>query len=169
MLALLIAAHLWIIIALHLAGQSPPAAGETFMQVHFIAEAAPEPPLPKPPLRRAAAPRDIVPSAPTSSDAAAPPRAAQSLSLFGLDGSIRMPVASPFVPTQLAAGEELMHRGHNIVHCRTTQFARAYKRDESLGDEISRKYLVWIGLYNRDVIEARAARRRAEAASACDQ
>jgi hypothetical protein len=89
--------------------------------------------------------------------------------LFNPDGSIRIPSEPPLharTPQQLSA--ELMQRGHNILHCRQSRFASGYKRDESVGDEIARKYLVWIGLYNADFVERKAAQRQADAAAACD-
>ena len=56
-----------------------------------------------------------------------------------------------------------MQRGHNPLHCRKTRFAGGYKRDESMGDEIARKYLVWIGMYNP------ATEEKGEAARGCSR
>ena len=168
--------QLSILVAWRTVMQEHPPSAETIIQVRFLEPDAAEPPLPNPPSRNvdAAVHRVVRTVAPATS--AAPARvesadpAIDSSALFNPDGSIRMPAeAAASAPTPQDVAAELMHRGHNIVHCRTTRFARAYKRDESLGDEISRKYLVWVGLYNRDVVEARAERKRAEAAAACDE
>ncbi len=60
-----------------------------------------------------------------------------------------------------------MARGHNILHCRRTMFSGTYRKDESLGDRIARKYLAWIGLYGEAAAE-RLAKRTAQAIDACD-
>ncbi|GEM_PF-635635 len=97
--------------------------------------------------------------------------------LYNPDGSLRLDLAprgapARTVPTRpladdIAAGKALMQRGHNIVRCRRTAFADAYRPDESAGDEVSRKYLSWIGLYNPHSAQ-KSAERRAEARGACD-
>jgi hypothetical protein len=174
-LALLLLLHLVMLAGLRDAMRVRATVDETPIEVRLIPADTPEPPSPRPPPRLStAAPRrparlttavpDAQPKgAPTDATATAP------LVLFNPDGSARLPAAAALpAPTKREIAAELMHRGHNIVHCRATRFSRSYKRDESLGDEISRKYLVWIGLYNRKVVEARAERRRAEAAAACD-
>jgi hypothetical protein len=167
--------HLALLIGLRDAMRPGPANEETFIEVRFLAAGEPEPPLPQTPRRDVAAaqssPRRTANSDPPAAAPvdAMPERAASALMLFNPDGSVRLPDAAALpAPTAAALAAELMHRGHNIVHCRTTRFAGVYARDESLGDEISRKYLVWVGLYNRAIVEARAARRRAEAIAACD-
>ena len=92
------------------------------------------------------------------------------LQLFNADGSVRLPDAVPRLgkSTSQQLGAELMQRGHNVLHCRQTRFASGYERDESAGDGIARKYLSWVGLYNTEFVERQAARRAADAATACD-
>jgi hypothetical protein len=111
----------------------------------------------------------VIAAAPSVAPAAAPSEIAVSPQLFNPDGSIRIPSEPRLhtrTPLQLSA--ELMQRGHNILHCRQSRFASGYKRDESVGDGIARKYLVWIGMYNADFVERKAAQRQADAAAACD-
>ena len=92
--------------------------------------------------------------------------------LYNPDGSLRVPHAAPATPRDplaqgMQAAAELAARGHNVVRCRPTRFAGAWKPDESVGDEVARKYLGFIGLYNPHSA-ARTAERAAEATAACD-
>lgn len=100
-----------------------------------------------------------------------------ALNLFNADGSVRMPKATTRIgPEPLAnpqeAGKarwaEIQSRGENPLDCQRTRFAGAFRRDESLGDEISRKYLKWIGLADGAGIAERAADKARRAADGCD-
>jgi hypothetical protein len=102
---------------------------------------------------------------------------APAVQLFNPDGSIRLaapalaPPKSEHVNPQEAAKArwaEMEKRGENPLDCKRTRFARAFKRDESVGDEVSRKYLKWIGLGDGEAIEHRAEQREARAEEGCD-
>jgi hypothetical protein len=95
--------------------------------------------------------------------------------LFNTDGSLKLaaPTLAPRAPVnpQEAAKQrwaEMEKRGDNPLDCKRTRFARAFKRDESLGDEVSRKYLKWIGLGDGEAIQHRAEQREQRAAEGCD-
>jgi hypothetical protein len=95
--------------------------------------------------------------------------------LFNPDGSIRLatpPVApKPSSNPQEAAKQrwaEIEKRGDNPLDCKQTRFARAFKPDMSLGDEVSSKYLKWIGLGDPEAIRHRAEKRAERAAEGCD-
>jgi hypothetical protein len=100
-----------------------------------------------------------------------------ALKLFNADGSLRMPKATTRIgpmpidnPREAgkARWAEIERRGENPLDCQRTRFAGAFKRDESLGDEVSRKYLKWIGLADGAGIAERAAQREGRAAAGCD-
>lgn len=102
---------------------------------------------------------------------------APAVQLFNPDGSIRLgepalapPKAEPANPQEAAKARwaEIEKRGDNPLDCKRTRFARAFKRDESLGDEASRKYLKWIGLGDGEAIQHRAEQREERAAEGCD-
>lgn len=125
------------------------------------------------PARREAPARPVAPAAPTSQpgevDAVvATPR------LYNADGSLIVPrgdvEAKPRTALEqgFAAAAELHSRGHNVVRCRRTRFAGAWKPDESVGDQVSRKYLSYIGMYNPHSA-AKAAERASDATEACDE
>lgn len=63
-----------------------------------------------------------------------------------MDGSIRLPSKS--AQTRDTGVADMRH--FQSQPCRGTRFAYSYKRgqDETLGAEVARKYLSWIGLYN---------------------
>ena len=91
-----------------------------------------------------------------------------ALNLFNADGSLRMPKATTRIgpkpienPREAgkARWAEIETRGENPLDCKRTRFASAFKRDESLGDKVSRKYLKWIGLADGAGIAERAAQR----------
>ena len=63
---------------------------------------------------------------------------------------------------------EIETRGENPLDCQRTRFAAAFRRDESVGDEVARKYLSWIGLADRAGIAERAQQREGRAADGCD-
>ncbi|MFC4764417.1 hypothetical protein [Dyella koreensis] len=66
--------------------------------------------------------------------------------LRNMDGSIRLPSKSAQVrETSIADMRHFQNQP-----CHGTRFARSYSRgqDETLGAEVARKYLSWIGLYN---------------------
>lgn len=95
--------------------------------------------------------------------------------LFNPDGSIKLsvPTAPPPKATnpQEAARQrwaEMERRGANPLDCKRTRFAQAFKRDQSLGDEVSSKYLKWIGLGDPEAIQHRAEQREQRAAEGCD-
>lgn len=99
------------------------------------------------------------------------------LRLFGLDGSLRMPdvktrIGAEPIANPEEAGKarwaEIQKRGENPLDCKRTKLAGAFRRDESLGDEVSRKYLKWIGLADGAGIAERAAKREQRAADGCD-
>jgi hypothetical protein len=102
---------------------------------------------------------------------------APAVQLFNPDGSIRLgtpalapPKTEPANPQEAAKARwaEIEKRGDNPLDCKRTRFARAFKRDESLGDEASRKYLKWIGLGDSEAIQHRAEQREGRAAEGCD-
>jgi hypothetical protein len=94
--------------------------------------------------------------------------------LFNPDGSIRLaPTTAPARPlNQQEAGKqrwaEMEKRGENPLDCKRTRFARAFKPDQSLGDEVSSKYLKWIGLADGEAISHRAEKREQRAAEGCE-
>ena len=98
--------------------------------------------------------------------------------LFNADGSIQLgdadraiaPAPAPANPLVAAKVRwaEMQQRGHNKLDCKRTRFAQAFKRDESAGDEVARKYLKWIGLGDGAAISHRAEQREQRAADGCD-
>lgn len=146
----------------------------------------PEPPefVPRPSKVRVEAPKVALPPAPVPAEedseamrarigesGAAAPR------LFNPDGSIRLgepaiapPKNEPANPQEAAKARwaEIEERGDNPLDCKRTRFAQAFKRDESVGDEVSRKYLKWIGLGDGEAIQHRAEQRAQRAAEGCD-
>lgn len=100
-----------------------------------------------------------------------------ALNLFNADGSLRMPKATVRIgpkkidnPEEAAKARwaEIQNRGENPLDCKKTRFANAFRRDESLGDKVSRKYLSWVGLADRAGIAERAAAKRQRADDGCD-
>jgi hypothetical protein len=175
-LVFLLLVHAVLLMGLRDAMRRPPAAIETTVEVIFLNPDLPEPPLPEPPPSTphpaAAAPRvtaRVIAPAPSTPSVPVPADTAVAPLLFNTDGSIRLPAqSSPHMRTPQQLSAELMQRGHNILHCRQTRFANGYTRDESVGESVARKYLVWVGLYNREYAERKAAQRAADAAAACD-
>lgn len=99
------------------------------------------------------------------------------LNLFNADGSLRMPKTTIRIgpkkidnPQEAAKAQwaEIQSRGENPLDCKKTRFANAFRRDESLGDKVSRKYLSWIGLADGAVIAERAAAKQRRANEGCD-
>ncbi len=95
--------------------------------------------------------------------------AADSGQLSGLlnaDGSVRLEGALPIAPARarnereaaIARWTEIEARG-NPTRCRKTRFAEAFRRDESTGDRVARKYLSWVGLADMRGIEERHQQR----------
>jgi hypothetical protein len=130
-----------------------------------IADNSPAPPRPAAPAR---------PAVPAAAQAGTQEAvvATPAVRLYNPDGSLRLPSAAPSrrkdpMAAGFAAAAELRERGHNVVRCRSTRFAGAWKPDESVGDEVARKYLGFIGLYNPHSA-AKTAERAADARSACD-
>lgn len=100
-----------------------------------------------------------------------------ALNLFNADGSLRMPKSHTRIgpekidnPQQAARAQwaEIQNRGENPLDCRKTRFANAFRRDESVGDAVARKYLSWIGLADGAVIAERAAAKQRRASEGCD-
>lgn len=96
--------------------------------------------------------------------------------LFNPDGSIALPSAPTAAPTKPSNQQEigrarwadLQHRGENPLDCKRTRFARDFKTDQSLGDEVASKYLKWIGLADGEAIAHRQQQRAQRAAEGCD-
>lgn len=95
--------------------------------------------------------------------------------LFNPDGSIKLAPTTTAPARQLNqhdAGKqrwaEMEQRGENPLDCKRTRFARAFKPDQSLGDEVSSKYLKWVGLADGEAIGHRAQQREERAAEGCD-
>lgn len=133
-----------------------------------IAIAPPQTKLTPPP------PRSAVPSATSARIGTATEAAVR---LFNADGSLRMPEARTRIgpekignPQEAAKARwaEIEKRGDNPLDCKRTRFAQNFRRDESIGDEVSRKYLSWIGLADGAVIAERAAEKDKRAADGCD-
>lgn len=153
-----------------------------------LAPSEPLPPEPEPapiaarPSRIAIAPpkAPVAPPPPVRSEAPTTTQgrigAGAAAGLFNPDGSVRLPdrpltpTPAPMNPQQ--AGQqrwaELQRRGENPLDCQRTRFAQAFRRDESAGDEVARKYLAWIGLANAESIERNAGRRAERAADGCE-
>ena len=96
--------------------------------------------------------------------------------LFNPDGSIKL-APQTLEPkkrelNQLDAGRQawadMEKRGDNPLNCKRTRFAKAFKRDESLGDEVSRKYLKWVGLGDPEGIAERAQKKEQLAEEGCE-
>ncbi|HEY6984616.1 MAG TPA: hypothetical protein VH375_00925 [Rhodanobacteraceae bacterium] len=95
--------------------------------------------------------------------------------LFNPDGSIKlgtMPQQAPKAVSPQDAGKqrwaEMEQRGDNPLNCKRTRFAGAFKPDQSLGDEVSSKYLKWVGLADAEGIQHRAEQREQRAAEGCE-
>jgi len=170
-LAAVLLAALAALLVVRLPSRPRPAADVAPVRVNWI-EMLPEPPLPTPLFRatpsRSATVRksgppvlaDQPPAPPPQQGIAALPR------LFAPDGAILMP-ALP-APESPATAAEVMSRGHNLLHCRRTRFATAFKRDLSLGERIaSNPVLKLLGLGN-PYLEQQAADRLARDAAGCD-
>lgn len=108
-----------------------------------------------PPARTPAAPVRTQPAAQAEADA--PPKSIDTATLFRADGSIRLP--PPGAAPKAAPHEENIERGRALM-------ARGLDCDvhapddlahrESLGEEVARKYLSWVGLYNPAAAQHRA-------------
>jgi hypothetical protein len=74
-----------------------------------------------------------------------------SVQLYNIDGSIRMSQGSGYVAPRDATVVDLHPK--NPIPCHRTKFDDSWARgqDESLGAEVARKYLHFIGLYNPEV------------------
>jgi hypothetical protein len=100
-----------------------------------------------------------------------------SVKLFNADGSLRLPETKTRIgpetienPQEAAKARwaEIEKRGENPLDCKRTRFAHQFRRDESAGDTVARKYLSWIGLADHAGIAERAAQREGRAADGCD-
>ncbi|HSX61319.1 MAG TPA: hypothetical protein VLF18_14050 [Tahibacter sp.] len=125
------------------------------------------------PTRREQAVRPVEAPAPSAGESEGVVATPAAPSLYNADGSLRVspvaPVTEPLHPLERdkLAAEEMLQRGHNIVRCKRTRFARAYTPDESLGERAARKYGAYVGLYNPAVAQ-QAAKRAADARENCD-
>jgi hypothetical protein len=175
-----IGANLLVIFALYEAMRPQQASEDKSIQVQMFAEAPAEPPLPEPAPAPAAVvqparsvSRTVLPApSPTTTVLAMPSPTKKSdmpSQLFNPDGSIRLAPAASLTPHEqgLERSRELMSRGHNVLHCRQSSYAESYKADESLGDEIARKYLSRVGLYS-EYSAMKLANRQAAARADCD-
>ena len=104
--------------------------------------------------------------------AAGPPGVPQ---LFNPDGSIKLGTPTELAPKAVNPQEagkerwaEMEQRGDNPLDCKRTRFANAFKPDQSLGDEVSSKYLKWVGLADAEGIQHRAEQRAQRAAEGCE-
>jgi hypothetical protein len=83
-----------------------------------------------------------------------------------------MPQEAPKAVSPQDAGKqrwaEMEQRGDNPLNCKRTRFAGAFKPDQSLGDEVSSKYLKWVGLADAEGIQHRAEQREQRAAEGCE-
>lgn len=87
--------------------------------------------------------------------------------LFNADGTVKLAPMAPAAPrpaterdAAIARWQQIEARG-NPLDCHKTRFGQAFRRDESVGDEVARKYLVWIGLADMGGIEERHRQRSA--------
>lgn len=126
------------------------------------------------PLRRERGQRQVAAPAAAAEGVDAIVATPSAPSLYNADGSLRlappseMP-AQPQAPMEKGklAAQELLKRGHNVVRCKSTRFARAYAPDESIGEGVARKYGSYVGLYNPATAK-KAADKAADARDGCD-
>lgn len=126
------------------------------------------------PARRERAVREVEAPAPSSAGVEAVVATPAAPSLYNADGSLRLVPAEPEQTRPLQpleagklAAEEMLQRGHNIVRCKRTRFAGAYRPAESLGESAARRYGAYVGLYNPATAQ-KAAERAAAARDGCD-
>jgi len=178
---MVVALHVAMLLALRSAMRIGPPAKTSTIEVVFVGANPPLPPLPEPPpfsqprpalrtppVKTTTRPRQAPQRATAAPAETAAVPARKPLQLFLPNGYVwqpKVPVAPPPTPRELAW--ELMHRGHNILHCTRTMFAGDYRKDESLGDRIARRYLSWIGMYGQAAVD-RLKKRQAEALEDCD-
>ncbi|MGA9335293.1 MAG: hypothetical protein WBV39_13525, partial [Rudaea sp.] len=152
-LAMALVLHLGLLVGLRNAMRVQQPQRQTMLQVVFLDTRAP-PPVPRPPRMpgRVLAPAShrhtahipVPQSTSPASTATSNEPAAPRLQLFNRNGTIWQPArAIASIPTSRERAEELLQRGHNILHCRPTRFTQSYRYDESVGDRIARKYLAW--------------------------
>ena len=127
---------------------------------------------PAPP-RPAPAARPVAPAAPSTEGVEGIVATPTAPHLYNPDGSLHLSLPTQTAPTQqplqagIAAGKEMLRRGHNVVRCKRSRFANAYAPDESVGDKVARKYGSLVGMYNPHSAD-KLAERQADAAAACD-
>lgn len=159
MIVLAVALHLAAAVGLYLLMRPTPTLDQERIAVRLIDAAPSEPELPEPPpappqaaVAKSLPPRMARPAiaAPPADAGRAEPRATvETMRLFRADGAVRLPEA-PEAPKPtphagaLERGRELMARG---LDCETHGPDDLAHR-ESAGEEVTRKYLAWIGLYN---------------------
>jgi len=156
-------------------------------------ESLPIPPEPEPPPLAPKQERKVQVEAPKI-DQKPPPRAAEqdtgamqahigesgapaAPQLFNPDGSIKLAPQTLEAPkkrelNQMDAGRhawaEMEKRGDNPLDCKRTRFAGAFKKDMSLGDEVSSKYLKWVGLGDPEAVSHNVQKREERAAEGCE-
>jgi len=170
----------------------PPRPQTIIVELVEPPDALPIPPEPEPPPLAPKQTRKVQVEAPKI-EQKPPPRAAQedtgameahigengapaAPQLFNPDGSIKLAPQTIEPPkrelNQMDAGRkawaEMEKRGDNPLDCKRTRFAGAFKRDMTLGDEVSSKYLKWVGLADGEAISHRAQQREERAAEGCD-
>lgn len=124
------------------------------------------------PARRESGQRQVAAPAAASEGAEAVVATPSAPSLYNADGSLRLAPAPEQEPPdpmsqRKQVAEEMLQRGHNLIRCRRTRFAGAYRPDESLGESAARKYGAYVGLYNPATAQ-KAAERAAAARDGCD-
>ena len=164
-LAVAVLLHLGAGLCLYLLMRPPPAMDPDRIEVRLLDAAPSEPDLPEPPPPIRAAPKSearvqapVRPSNPAASSPPAErvPQVPNAIALFNGDGSVRLPPPLPAKPEShrdaLERGRALMARG---LDC-TTHAPDQDAHRENAGEEVARKYLSWIGLYNPAAAQLRA-------------
>jgi hypothetical protein len=183
-LAVGVVVHLLLGLGLYELMRPLPSNEEPGMFVRILDAPLPEPALPDPPPRQPnvaqqksiskPVPVPAVPPIGAHAAASAPVPAASEApaldtsALFNADGSVRIAPAPKASPHEegMERSRELLARGHNVLHCTQAQ-GRTNGHHESLGDEVARKYLGLIGLYNAHS-EQHTRELEAAAEAACD-
>lgn len=191
-LAAIFALHLVLLLALREAMRPPPFAPMFDTSPAVAVDLIETSPLPEPVAHKPSPPALAVDQGGRAATAPAPPRAAPFVreavpaaqkqgneaviatpvapKLFNSDGSLRLPQNHDRKDQfyfDTSAGSEMRLRGHNVIHCRPSNFAGGFAPHESVGAGFARKYLGFIGLYNPHTA-AKTSERMADARAACD-
>jgi hypothetical protein len=170
---------------------APPRPQTISVELVEPPELLPTPPEPEPPPMQAKA-RKVQVEAPKI-EQKPPPRAAEedtgamrahigetgapaAPQLFNADGSIKLAPETIEAPKRALSEQEagrrawaeMEKRGDNPLDCKRTRFAQAFKRDMTLGDEVSSKYLKWVGLGDPEAVAHNVQKREERAAEGCD-